>query len=136
MPDPFHERPSTMKQRARRLLHQAARLAADASTFGESRRADIARMHDEAHTLIGERQKKLMDLERAVSHPATRHTAQAWGAREGEPLFAFPGALRRTLLELGVAEDMADELVDSSEDLGEGKKGGKKGGGEKGKGKR
>ena len=52
------------------------------------------------------------------------------------PLPAFPRALRRTLLELGVDQDMADELVDSGEDLGEGKKGGKKGGGEKGKGKR
>ena len=52
------------------------------------------------------------------------------------PLPAFPRALRRTLLELGVDQDMADELVDSGEDLGEGKRSSKNRGGENGKGKR
>ena len=80
----------------------------------------------------------MKDLERAVSRPATRHTAAAWGARPGEPLPEFPRALRRTLLELGVLLDLADQLVDIGEE-GEGDEGGwkgKKGGrkGEKGKG--
>ncbi len=128
-----------MKKRARRLLHKAARLAyADASTLGDSQRAEIARMRGEAHRLLQERMQKQMDLERAVSRPATHHTAAAWGARPGEPLPEFPRALRRTLLELGVSQDMADHLVDTGNGLGEGKgkKGGRKGEGEKGKGKK
>ena len=91
-----------------------------------------------------------MDLERAVSRPATHHAAAAWGARPCEPLHEFPRALRRTLLDLGVPLDLADQLVDTGEESladqlvdtgeeGEGQKGGrkrKKGGrkGEKGKG--
>ena len=95
-------------------------------------------MRGEADRVLQERTQKLMDLERAVSRPATRHTAAAWGARPGEPLHEFPRALRRTLLELGVSLDLADQLVDTGEE-GEGNKGGrkgKKGGrkGEKGKG--
>ena len=45
----------------------------------------------------------------------------------------FPRALRRTLLELGVSQDMADRLVDAGNGTGdegqkgEGKKGGMKG---------
>ena len=97
-------------------------------------------MRDEAHWLLQERTQKQMDLARAVSRPATLLTAAAWGARQGEPLHEFPRALRRTLLELGVSQAMADQLVDTGEgpgegQKGEGKKGGKKGGGEKGKGK-
>ena len=126
-----------MKQRARRLLRQAARLA-DASTLGDGQRAEIARMRDEAHWLLQERMQKQMDLARAVSRPATLRTAAAWGARPGEPLHEFARALRRTLLELGVSQNMADMLVDTGEgpgegQKGEGKKGGRKGGGEKGK---
>ena len=60
----------------------------------------------------------------------------AWGAGPGEPLFQFPRALRRTLLELGVSQDLADQLVDTegqgNKGGGKGKKGGRKG--EKGKG--
>ena len=135
-----------MKQRARLLLRQAARLArlADASTLGDGQRAEIARLRDEADRLLQERTQKLMDLERAGSHPPTRHTAAAWGARPGEPLPEFPRALRRTLLELGVSLDLADQLVDTGEgpsggQKGKGNKGGRKGEkggrkGEKGKG--
>ena len=68
-----------------------------------------------------------MALERAVSRPATHHTAAAWGARPGEPLNLFPRALRRTLLELGVSQDMADQLVDTGKGKDEGTKGGTKG---------
>ena len=127
-----------MKQRARRLLRQAARLA-DASTIGDGERAEIERLRGDADRLLQERRQKQMDLERAVSHPATHHTVTAWGALPGEPLTEFPRALRRTLLELGVSQDLADKLVDTGKgegQKGEGKKGGRKGGGKKGKGKR
>jgi len=97
-------------------------------------------MRDEAHWLLQERMQKQMDPARAVSRQATLLTAAAWGARPGESLHEFPRTLRRTLLELGVSQAMADQLVDTGEgpgegQKGEGKKGGKKGGGEKGKGK-
>ena len=101
-------------------------------------------MRDEAHWLHQERMQKQMDLARAVSRPATNHTAAAWGARPGEPQHEFPRALRRTLLELGVSQAMADQLVDTGEgpsggQKGKGNKGGRKGEkggrkGEKGKG--
>ena len=60
-----------MKQRARLLLRQAARLArlADASTLGDGQRAEIARLRDEADRLLQERTQKLMDLERAGQGP-------------------------------------------------------------------
>ena len=108
-----------MKQRARRLLRQAARLA-DASTLGDGQRAEIARMRDEAHGLLQERMQKQKDLARAVSRPATLHTAAAWGARPGEPLHEFPRALRRTLLEMRVERFMADKIVDAGEGPGDG----------------
>ena len=111
LPDPIHERPSTMKRHARKLLHEAARLA-DASTLGDGDIARIERLRGEANRLRQERMQKLMDLERAVSHPATHHTKPAWGAQPGEPLNSFPRALRRTLLELGVPLETADQLVD------------------------
>ena len=90
-----------------------------------------------------------MDLERAVSHLATHHTAAASGAQEGEPLEAFPRALRRTLLELGVEQTLADQLIRVEGEKGQkgqqgvgtkgegtgNKGGGKRGGGKKGKGK-
>ena len=113
-----------MKRRARQLLRQAARLAA-ASTLGADQRAEIESLRGEAHRLLQERTQKLMDLERAVSRPATRHAAAAWGARPDEPWNEFPRALRRTLLDLGVPLDLADQLVDTSEE-GEGQKGGRK----------
>ena len=132
LPDPVRERPSFMKRRARLLRQQAACLA-DASTLGADPRAEIARMCGEADRLLQERTQKLKDLERAVSRPATRHTAAAWGARPGEPLPEFPRALRRTLLELGVEPDLAEQLIDTGEDQkGKGNEGGRKG---KGKGK-
>ena len=127
-----------MGQRARWLLRQAARLAV-ASTLGDGQRAEIERLRDEAHGLLQERMQKLTDPARAVSRPATNHTAAASGARPGEPQHEFPRALRRTLLVLGVSQAKADQFVDTGEGpgegkKGEGKKGGKKGGGEKGKG--
>ena len=78
-----------------------------------------------------------MDLERAVTHPATQHTAPAWGAQPGEPLPLFPRALRRTLLDMGISAEVADRILDTGRPLGEGGKGKgqrRKGGG-KGKGK-
>ena len=136
MPDPDCERPSYMKKRARQLLFEAARLA-DASTLGEGQRAEIKRMRSEAKRLQQQRMEKLTDKERAVTHPATRHTAAAWGARPGEPLPRFARALRRSLLDMGVERDLADRLVDPGEEEDEGKGRGKGGGkGRKGKGKR
>ena len=136
LPDPVNERPSFMRQRARWLLRQAARLA-EASTLADGQLAEIKRLRDEAHGLLQERMQKLTDPARAVSRPATNHTAAAWGERPGEPQQEFPRALRRTLLVLGVSQAKADQLVSAQGEgkKGEGKKGGKKGGGEKGKGK-
>ena len=136
MPDPVCERPSYMKMRARQLLFKAARIA-DTSTLGEGQRAEIKRMRSEAKMLLQERMEKLTDMERAVTRPATRHTAAAWGARPGEPLPRFARALRRSLLDMGVERDLADRLVDPGEEEDEGKGRGKGGGkGRKGKGKR
>ena len=81
--------------------------------------------------------------------PATHHTAAASGALEGEPLQQFPRAVRRTLLELGVEQTLADQLIrvegekgqkgqkgEGTKGEGTGNKGGgKRGGGKKGKGK-
>jgi len=93
-------------------------------------------LRGEADRLLQERAQKQADLERAATRPATLHTVTAWGAGPGEPLFQFPRALRRTLLELGVSQDLADQLVDTegqgNKGGGKGKKGGRKG--EKGKG--
>ena len=135
MPDPVCERPSYMKRRARQLLFEAARLA-DTSTLGEDQRAEIERMRSEATMLRQKRMEKLTDMERAVTRPATRHTAAAWGAQPGEPLPLFARALRRSLLDMGV-EDLADSLVDPGEEEDEGKGRGKGAGkGRKGKRKR
>ena len=100
MPDPVAERPSALKRRARQLLHEAARLAY-ASTLGGAEREEKERLLEEAQRLLHEREQKQKDMARAVSHPATRHTAAASGAQPGEPLEAFPRAVRRTLLVLG-----------------------------------
>ena len=142
LPDPVWERPRFMKMKARQLLHQAARLAADASTLGAvCRRSEIESLRDDAHRLLDLRTQKLNDLVRAGSHPATQHTAAAWGAQPGEPLPLFLRALRRTLLALRVRVDVVDQLIDTGGQgegkKGEGSKGGRKGekGGRKGKGK-
>ena len=146
MPDPTSERPSAMKRRARRLLRKAS---ADASTLGDAQREEKARLLREAERLLDERKRLQRDLARAVTHPATHHTAAASGAQEGEPLEAFPRAVRRTLLELGVEQTLADQLIrvegekgqkgqkgEGTKGEGTGNKGGgKRGGGKKGKGK-
>ena len=139
LPDPVWERPRFMKMKARQLLHQAARLAADASTLGAvCRRSEIESLRDDAHRLLDLRTQKLNDLVRAGSHPATHHTRAAWGAQPGEPLPLFLRALRRTLLALRVREEVVHKLIDTG-GQGEGEKGGRKGkgkgGGRKGKGK-
>ena len=74
MPDPYHERPSLMKKRARLQLREAA-------------------CH--ADELLHPRIRKQMDLEMAAR------------------------ALRRTLLELGASQDVADELVDNGNGSGD-----------------
>ena len=137
-----------MKRRARRLLRDAHQMAC-ASTLGDEQRTERERMLEEAQRLLDERAQKQQDFDRAVSHPATHHTAAASGAQEGEPLEAFPRAVRRTLLELGVEQTLADQLIrvegekgqkgqkgEGTKGKGTGNKGGgKKGGGKKGKGK-
>ena len=140
MPDPIAERPSFLKRRAGRLL-------AKASTLGGDQREEKERLLQEAEQLLNERLRMLKDLARAVTHPATHHTATASGAQEGEPPKLFPRALRRTLLVLGVEQATADKLIRVEGEKGQkrqkgegtkggGKKGGgKKGGGKKGKGK-
>ena len=133
LPDPVDERPSTMKRRARRLLHQAAKMAY-ASTLGDRQRAERERMLKEVQRLLDEREQKQKDFARAVTHPASLHTAAASGAQPGEPVEAFPRAVRRTLLELGINEDMADKIVRVEGEKGKGK--GDQGGGKQGKGKR
>ena len=143
MPDPISERPSEMKRRARLLLHEAKTLASDAQ------REKKEGLLQEAQWLLDERQRIQKDLARAATHPATHHTAAASGALEGEPREAFPRAVRRTLLELGVEQTLADQLIrvegekgqkgqkgEGTKGKGTGNKGGgKKGGGKKGKGK-
>ena len=146
MPDPTSERPSAMKRRARRLLHEAS---AYASTLGDAQREEKERLLQEAQRLLDERERMQKDLARAVTHPATHHTAAASGAQEGEPREAFPRAVRRTLLVLGVEQTLADQLIrvegekgqkgqkgEGTKGEGTGNKGGgKRGGGKKGKGK-
>ena len=148
MPDPTSERPSAMKSQARYLLRKAS--AYDAPThLGKAQREENKRLLQEAQWLLQEARRMQKDLARAVTHPATHHTAAASGAQEGEPLEAFPRAVRRTLLELGVEQTLADQLIrvegekgqkgqkgEGTKGKGTGNKGGgKKGGGKKGKGK-
>ena len=141
MPDPIAERPSFLKRRAWRLLAKASTLG------GDQQREEKERLLQEAKQLLNERLRMLKDLARAVTHPATHHTATASGAQEGEPLGSFARALRSTLLVLGVDQTLADQLIRVEGEKGQkrqkgegtkggGKKGGgKKGGGKKGKGK-
>ena len=100
MPDPVAERPSALKRRARQLLHEAARLAY-ASTRGGAQREERLSLLEQAQRLLHEREQKQKDMARAVNPPATHHTEAASGAQPGEPLEAFPRAVRRTLLVLG-----------------------------------
>ena len=88
-------------------------------------------MHREANRLLGKKTKNRIALARAASRPATLHTRAAWGAQPDEPLPDFPRALRRTLRELGVTEEIADKMIGSGASTPSGK-GCKKG---KGKGK-
>ena len=136
MPDPIAERPSFLKRRAWRLQ-------AKASTLGGDQREEKERLLQEAKQLLNERLRMLKDLARAVTHPATHHTATASGAQEGEPLGSFARALRSTLLVLRVDQTLADQIIrvegekGQKRQKGEGTKGGgKKGGGKKGGGKK
>ena len=137
MPDPISERPSTMKRKARRLLREAETYAP--TLGGDGQPEEKQRLVLKAQELLDERRRLQQDLARAVTHPATHHTAAASGAQEGEPLEAFPRAVRRTLLELGVEQTLADQLIrveGEKGQKGEGAKGVRKGGGKQGKGKR
>ena len=137
MPDPTSERPSDMKRRAWKLLQEAS---AYASTLGgNAQREEKERLLKEAQKLLAERDRIQKDLARAKSHPATHHTMAASGAQVGEPLEAFPRAVRMTLLELGVEQTLADQLIRVEGEKGQkGQKGkdqngtGNKGGGKKG----
>ena len=136
MPDPTSERPCDMRRRARNLLWEAP---AYASTLGDKEKE---RLLQKARRLLVERQRLQKDLARAVTHPATHHTPAASGAGEGEPADQFPRAIRRTLLELGVDQTLADQLIRVEGEKGQkgqkgtgNKGGGKKGGGKNGKGK-
>ena len=85
MPDPTSERPSAMRRRARRLLRAAW---ACASTLGDAQREAKERLLQVAQLLLDERERMQKDLARAVTHPATHHTAAASGAQEGEHTLA------------------------------------------------
>ena len=125
MPDPLPQRPSFMKQRARTLRREAARLADD-SILGDADRAEIQRMYDDAEELDRARTRMLQDVGRAVNHPATHHTREASGAMAHEPTSTFTRAMRRMLvLEMRVSDDFADTLLGSNSRGGRGGKGGK-----------
>ena len=106
------------EERAKRLMHEAACLA-DASTRGDDKRAEIARLRGEAIVLFRPRFRNQLDLERAATRPATQCTEPARGAQPGEPPPEFSRALRRTVLDLGVSQDVADELVDNGNGSGD-----------------
>ena len=84
--DPVRERTSFSKQRAARLLRQAAHFV-DASTLGDDqrpgladdRRASVTQLRERAQQMLQERAQKLRDMERAASHAATHYTEAAWG---------------------------------------------------------
>ena len=73
MPDPKAERPSFLRRRAWLLLAKASKLGGD-------QREEKKRLLQEASQLLYERSRMLMDLGRAVNHPATHHTPMASGA--------------------------------------------------------
>ena len=130
MPEPMRERPSYKKRRAQWLLHQAAGIAVASTHDDDDRRREVERLKTEAALLLAERMSQLQDLDRAAWRPPTRFTQSAWGAAPGEPLPLFARAIRRTMLELGVARELADRMVDP----GEPEEGKGKGKGVKGKG--
>jgi len=113
-PEPDHERPRTMRKRARMLMHQAARLGYDAGDVPrEETIVEMKRLQDEAIALNHQIELIQAKWERAASRPATWRTAAASGAQEGEPMQHFPRALRRMLVGLGVPPQWADRLVDT-----------------------
>ena len=131
MPEPMRERPSYKKRCAQWLLRQAAGIAVASTRDDDDRRREVERLKTEAALLLAERMSQLQDLDRAAWRPPTRFTQSAWGAAPGEPLPLFARAIRRTMLELGVARELADRMVDPGEpEQGKGKgvkgKGGKK----------
>ena len=128
------------KNRARHLLHRAARIAdhlgcaSTPAVVEQEMRNEIQRLKNMADELLEERRLQLIDLDRAATVPATQHTLAAWGALPGEPLPEFPRALRRMMLECGIPVNIADEIVDpSGGDSSSGK--GKGGKDKKGEGK-
>ena len=131
MPEQWKDRPSYKRKLAQKLLRQAADLAV-ASTHDDDdqRRQQVGRLQSEAAVVIAERNKQLSDLDRAGWRPPTQYTQSAWGAAPGEPLPLFARAIRRAMLELGVARELADRMVDP----GEPEQGKGKGKGVKGKG--
>ena len=75
-----------MRRRAWLLLCKAS---AYASTLGgDAQREEKKRLLQEAQRLLDERLRMHKDLARAVTHPATHHTAAASGAQEGEHTLA------------------------------------------------
>ena len=130
MPEPMKERPSYKRKLAQKLLRQAADLAVASTHDDDDRRREVERLKAEAAMLLEERRSQLQDLDRAAWRPPTRYTQSAWGAAPGEPLPLFARAIRRTMLELGVARELADRMVDP----GEPEEGKGKGKGVKGKG--
>ena len=77
MPDPTSQRPSYMRLQARKLLWEAD---AYASTLGEKQREERELLLQKARRLLAERERLQKDLARAVTHPATHHTAAASGS--------------------------------------------------------
>ena len=130
MPEPMRQRPGYKKRQAQWLLHQAAGIAVASTHDDDDRRREVERLKAEAEMLLEERRSQLQDLDRAAWRPPTRWTQSAWGAAPGEPLPLFARAIRRTMLELGVARELADRMVDP----GEPEQGKGKGKGVKGKG--
>ena len=71
MTDPVSERPSALKRRARRPLHEAAR-PAYASTLGDAQREEKNAFGGQ--TWLGEREQKQKDLARAVWRRPRAHS--------------------------------------------------------------
>jgi hypothetical protein len=103
-----------MKRRATQLLYKAGRIARSSDTLGVAERNEIMTLRDEIARLNRERTAIVSNMERAVNHPATEHTRQAWGAEDGEPFPRFARAMRRALLELGVEVEMANHIVNTA----------------------
>ena len=65
MPSPTPERPSAMKRRARRLLHEASTYAS--TLGGDAQREEKERLLQEAQRLLDERQRIQKDLAGAAT---------------------------------------------------------------------